>query len=48
MLVRLKTRTGGAFLDVQLKKDGDWEPQHIFRTVNFDDIVKVEKELVEM
>ena len=48
VLVRLMTRMGGAFSDVRLEKDGDWGPQHVFRTVNFDDIVKVENELVEM
>ena len=46
VLVRLMTRTGGAFLDVQMDKDGDWGPQHVFRTVKFYDIVKVENDLV--
>ena len=40
------THTGGAFLDVQLEKDGDWGPHNVFRTVKFDDIVKVGNELV--
>ena len=48
VLVRLMTCTGGAFLDLQLEKDGDWGPQNFFRTVNFDYIVKVDNELVEM
>ena len=48
VMVGLMTRTGGAVLDVQLDKDGDWGPQHIFNAVEFDDIVKVENELVEM
>ena len=47
-LLRLMTHTGGAFLDVRLEKDGDWGPQHVFRTVIFYDILKVENELVEM
>ena len=42
------TRTGGTFSDVRLEKDGDWGPQHIFRTVNFDNIMKVENELDEI
>ena len=48
VLVRIITPTGGAFLDVGLEKDGDWGPQHVFHTVNFENIVKVENELVEM
>ena len=48
VLVIMITRTGGAFLDVGLEKDGDWGPQHVFHTVNFDGIVKVGNELVEM
>ena len=43
VLVRLMTRTGGAFPDAQMEKDGDWVPQHVFYTVNFDNIVKVKK-----
>ena len=42
------TFMGVAFLDVQLEKDGDWGPRHVFGTVKFDDIVKVENELVEI
>ena len=30
VLVRLMTRTGGAFSDVQLEKDEDRVPQHVF------------------
>ena len=30
VLVRLMARTGGAFLDVRINKDGDWGPQHFF------------------
>ena len=48
VLVRLMTFMGVAFLDVQLEKDGDWGPRHVFGTVKFDDIVKVENELVEI
>ena len=48
VLVRLVTRTGGAFLDARLDKYGDWGTQHIFCTVNSDYIVKVENELVEI
>ena len=48
LLVKLMTRTGGAFLYVQLDKDIDWGPHNIFCTVNFDDITKVENELIEM
>ena len=48
VLGRLVTRTGGTFLDVRLEKDGDWGPQHVFSTVNSDDIVKMENYLVKM
>ena len=48
VLVRLMTRTGGSFLDVRLEKDGNWGPHNVFCTVNFDNIVKVENDLVEM
>ena len=48
VLVRLMTRTGGASLDVRLEKDGDLGPHHVFLTMKFDDVVKVENELVEM
>ena len=48
VLVRLMTHKGGVLLDVLLDKYGYWGPQHVFCTVNFDDIVKVENELVEM
>ena len=48
VLVRLMTHKGGAFLDVQLEKDGDWGPHHVFCTVKFDDIAKVENELVKI
>ena len=46
VIVRLMTNKGGAFLDLLLDKYGYWGPQHVFCTVNFDDIVKVENELV--
>ena len=48
VLVRLMTRTGGAFSDGRLEKDGDWGHQHVFCTVNFDNIVKVKNNLVEI
>ena len=48
VLVRLITCTSGEFLDVRLEKDGDWGPQHVFFTMNYGDIVKVENEMVEM
>ena len=48
VIVRLMTYKGGAFLEVLLEKYGYWEPQHVFCTVNFDHIVKVENELVEI
>ena len=48
VLVRLMTRTSGEFLDVRLEKDRYWGPQHVFCTVNFDNIVKVENEMVEI
>ena len=47
-MVILMTRMDGAFLGVRLDKDGDQVPQHVFCTVKFDDIVKVQNELVEM
>ena len=48
VLVRLMTRTSGAFSYVRLETDGDWGPQNVFCTVNFDNIVRVENEIVEM
>ena len=48
VLVRLMTRMSGAFLYVRLETDGDWGPQNVFCTVNFDNIVRVENEIVEM
>ena len=48
VLVRLMTRTGDAFLDLRLEKYGYRGTQHIFCTVNFDDTMKVEDELVEI
>ena len=35
-------------MDVRLDKDGDWGSRHVFCSVNFDNIVNVEDELVEM
>ena len=48
VMVRLMIHTGGAFSDVQLEKDGDRGPQHVFCSVNLDDIAKVDNELVEI
>ena len=48
MMVRLMKCTGDVLSDARLEKDGDWGPQHFFGTVHFDDIVKVENNLVEM
>eukprot|EP00957_Ditylum_brightwellii_P023603 1781534-Ditylum_brightwellii.AAC.1 len=42
VLVRLMTKSGRAFVNVQLEKYGDWGLYYVFRTVNFDNIVKVE------
>eukprot|EP00957_Ditylum_brightwellii_P063800 4841350-Ditylum_brightwellii.AAC.1 len=48
VLVRLMTKSGSTFVDVQLEKDGDWVPHHVFDAVNFDNTVKVENVLIEM
>ena len=49
VLVRLMTRTGGAFSDVGPEKDvgGIGDPRIFFSTVKSDNIVKVENEPVE-
>ena len=48
VMVRLMTRTGGAFWYLRLEKYGYQGTQHIFCTVNFDDTMKAEDELVEI
>eukprot|EP00957_Ditylum_brightwellii_P082176 6248582-Ditylum_brightwellii.AAC.1 len=48
VLVRLMTKSGSAFMDAQLEKDGDWGPQHVFCTVSSNNTVKVENVPIEM
>ena len=48
VMVIMMTCMGGTFTEVLLDKDGYRGPHHVFRTLNFGDIVKVENELVEI
>lgn len=47
VLARLVTKSGSSYEEVELKKNGDWGPHHVFRTVQFKDIVRVGNELVD-
>lgn len=48
VLARLVEKSGSAYREVQLHKDGEWGPHHVFRTVQFNDIVRVGNELVDL
>ena len=47
-LARLVKKCGAVYQEVKLEAGGEWAPQHVFRSVPFDAIIRVGNELVEM
>jgi hypothetical protein len=48
VLARLVKRSGAVYQEVKLETGGEWAPQHVFRSVPFDAILRVGNDLVEM
>ena len=48
VLARLVKRNGAVYQEVKLETGGEWAPQHVFRSVPFDAILRVGNDLVEM
>jgi hypothetical protein len=48
VLARLVKRCGAVYQEVKLETGGEWAPQHVFRSVPFDAIIRVGNDLVEM
>ena len=47
-LARLVKKSGAVYQEVMLEIEGEWAPQHVFRSVPFDAIIRVGNDLVEM
>ena len=48
VLARLVKRSGAVYQEVKSETGGEWAPQHVFRSVPFDAIIRVGNDLVEM
>ena len=48
MLARLVKKSGAVYREVKLETGGEWAPQHVFRSVSFEEIIRVGNDLVEM
>jgi hypothetical protein len=48
VLARLVKKCGAVYQEVKLEAGGEWAPQHVFRSVPFDAIIRVGNELVEI
>ncbi|KAL7484617.1 hypothetical protein ACHAW6_010253 [Cyclotella cf. meneghiniana] len=48
VLARLMLKRGSSYVEAKLKKDGEWASHQVFCITHFKEILKVEKELVEM
>lgn len=48
VLARLVKKSGAVYREVKLETRGEWAPQHVFRSVPFDEIIRVGSDLVEM
>ena len=48
VLARLLEKHGDSYEDAKLVAGGEWAPNHVFVSVQFDEIVSVGDELVDM
>ena len=48
VMARFVKKSGAVYQEVKLEIEGEWAPQHVFRSVPFDAILRVGNDLVEM